>query len=464
MSSEDDDMDYDTTLIKADSLNAEAVAPKANPKYSKVYEDFQKWNETNGATPVTEDVLMKYFTELAVKSKPTTLWVYQSMLKSTLRINDNIDISNYSTLINFLRGKNAGYKPVKATVFTEEEMNKFINEAPDEQWLDVKVVCIFGINGVHSSSKLINVMIDHIKVYEDLILVTIPKSETSAKRTFTVTGTFFTVMHKYIRLRPENSMINRFFLRYRDEKCTPLPMGRNRFFEMPRRIAKYLKLPKPELYSANSFRMNASHIASANSTIAWESLNNVPEQPQTQYSLDYETGHLRTSLSATYAGPSVSVPSCMNGGRHDHRNGKRNDNKTERTGSDEHICTINCGQVKCATEENEMGALHAFSIMKPDDYKIIEVIPALFASDPICRWIVAYTHTVDPVSSYNGDETFADITRSTPNNVTVIQKYIRHRSSQLLPAYVVVYGVNCRCQSKQSELYNYEVNEIKYEV
>ncbi|KAG4068834.1 hypothetical protein HA402_004982 [Bradysia odoriphaga] len=464
MFSEDEDMEYDIPLIKAGSSNAEAVAPKANPKYSKVYEDFQKWNETNGATPVTESVLMKYFTELAEKSKPSTLFVYHSMLKSALRINDNIDISTYSTLINFLKGKNAGYKPVKATVFTEEEIDKFINEAPDEQWLDVKVVCIFGINGVHSSSKLVNVIIDHIKVYEDLILVTIPKSETSAKRTFTVTGTFFTVMHKYLRLRPDNAMINRFFLHYRDEKCTLSPIGRNKFFEMPRRIAKYLKLPKPELYSTNSFRMNASHVASANSTIAWESLNNVPEQSQIQYSLDYETGHLRTSSSATYAGPSVSIPSCMNDSPHDHRNDKRNGNNNERPGTDEHICTISCGQVKCAAEENEMGALHAFSIMKPSDYKIIEVIPALFASDPICRWIVAYTHAVDPVSSYNGDETFADITRSTPNNVTVIQKYIRHKSSHLLAAYVVVYGVNCWCQSKQSEMYNYEMNEIKYEV
>lgn len=131
----------------------------------------------------------------------------------------------------------------------------------------------------------------------------------------------------------------------------------------------------------------------------------------------------------------------------------------------EHICTISCGQVKCASEESETDALHAFSIMKPSDYKIIEVIPTLFASDPVCRWIVAYTHTVEPVSSYNADETFVDITRSTPNNVTVIQKYIRHNSSQLEAAYVVVYGVNCRCQSKQSSgLYNYEVNEIKFEV
>lgn len=141
MSSEDEDMEYDTPLtqIKADSLSLEGVPSKSSEKYGKVYDDFQKWNEINGATPVTESVMMKYFLELADKSKPTTLWVYHSMLKSTLRINDNIDISSYAALIKFLKEKNAGYKPVRATTFTEELMDKFMNKAPDEQWLDVKV-------------------------------------------------------------------------------------------------------------------------------------------------------------------------------------------------------------------------------------------------------------------------------------------------------------------------------------
>ncbi len=120
--------------------------------------------------------------------------------------------------------------------------------------------------------------------------------------------------------------------------------------------------------------------------------------------------------------------------------------------------------VKCATEENEKGAFHAFNIMKPSDYKIIEVTPALFASEPICRWIVAYTHSLDSISSYNADETFDDITRSTPNNVKVIQKYIRSKSSQLLAAYVVVYGVNCRCKKESSDIFSFEMTEVKCEV
>lgn len=119
----------------------------------------------------------------------------------------------------------------------------------------------------------------------------------------------------------------------------------------------------------------------------------------------------------------------------------------------EHVCTVKCGQVKCAKEENEKLALHAFSLMKPTDYAITEVTPAIFPSDPICRWIVAYSHFIEPITTYMAEEKFEEITRSIPNNVKVVQRYIRQNSSQLFAAYVVVYGVNCRCLK-----YNFDPN------
>src|ERR1700744_4940083 len=85
----------------------------------------------------------------------------------------------------------------------------------------------------------------------------------------------------------------------------------------------------------------------------------------------------------------------------------------------EHVCTIKCGHVKCAMDENEKSALHAFAIMKPSGYDILEITPAVFPSDPTCRWIVAYTNTNEPVSSFEADKTFKSITRSTPNNVRI---------------------------------------------
>lgn len=124
---------------ETDSFLSQALPSASKSKYEKAYDDFQKWNVVKGAIPITENVLLKYFRELAVRSRPTTLSVIYSMLKGTLRINDGIEISSYLELLNFIKTKNASYKPKKAKLFTKEEIEKFLTEAPDEYWLALKV-------------------------------------------------------------------------------------------------------------------------------------------------------------------------------------------------------------------------------------------------------------------------------------------------------------------------------------
>lgn len=137
MSSDDEDMECDTqdSFVKPNTV----LPVVSQSKYNRVYQLFQKWNKSQGWCTVTENLLIKYFEELATKCKPTSLFAIYSMLKATLRINDDINIGTYNKLLDFLKDKNAGYQPVRAKVFTEEEIEKFINEAPDDRWLDVKV-------------------------------------------------------------------------------------------------------------------------------------------------------------------------------------------------------------------------------------------------------------------------------------------------------------------------------------
>lgn len=109
---------------------------------------------------------------------------------------------------------------------------------------------------MNNTRKLLNLKVDHIKRYEDMFFVTIPKSESSPQSTFTITGTFFNIVDKYADLRPENTKDNRFFVHYHQGRCTIQPMGRNKFLDMPRKIAKYLKLPESKRYTGNIFESN----------------------------------------------------------------------------------------------------------------------------------------------------------------------------------------------------------------
>lgn len=99
-----------------------------------------RWKTLNEANIISEDVLLTYFKHHSQTKKPTSLLAYYSMLKATLKVNDNIDISNYLELNAFLKSESAGYKPSnKQHTFTKQQIDKFICDAPDKEWLDVKV-------------------------------------------------------------------------------------------------------------------------------------------------------------------------------------------------------------------------------------------------------------------------------------------------------------------------------------
>lgn len=73
---------------------------------------------------------------------------------------------------------------------------------------------------------------------------------------------------KYVNLRPPNMESNRFFIFYKDGKCRRQVVGKNFFGEIPKKIAAYLKLPNPELYTGHSFRRSsATFLANAGENI-----------------------------------------------------------------------------------------------------------------------------------------------------------------------------------------------------
>lgn len=138
-SNDDEDIEYDQP--KPFAKSGPGPLRHTLAKYNSTYQQFIKWKTSTGNHTISEDVLLEYFTDLATRSKPTTLFAIYSMLKSTFRSNEGIDISNYSRLLEYLKEKNAGYRPIKAKAFTDDEIERFVSEAPDDRWLDVKVNC-----------------------------------------------------------------------------------------------------------------------------------------------------------------------------------------------------------------------------------------------------------------------------------------------------------------------------------
>lgn len=128
-------------MENAKLASMDMLPQKSKEHYCKIYKNFKDWQNSHGVKKITSNLILAYLHELEKKNmKPTSLWAYHSIIKATLRLYENVDISEFYQVKAFLKKKSSGYRCVKAEVFTEEQIRKFINEAADGQWLDVKVV------------------------------------------------------------------------------------------------------------------------------------------------------------------------------------------------------------------------------------------------------------------------------------------------------------------------------------
>lgn len=115
------------------------IPSKSIRQYESAYKDFMEWCDSKKLKNVSESVILAYFEYKIKRVQPTTLWSIYSMLKRTLNVKQNIDIEKYSKLVPYLKNKCVGYRPKKSKVLTKAEIEKFLQEAPDERFLLMKV-------------------------------------------------------------------------------------------------------------------------------------------------------------------------------------------------------------------------------------------------------------------------------------------------------------------------------------
>lgn len=126
-------------ILEQVNVTIQSLLPqKSKEKYEKQYLHFKQWAEEKHIRTYSENVILGYFSLLANTLKASTLWSKYSMLRTMLQIKENVDIK-YPKLIAFLKRQNQGYKPNKAKTFSREEVNKFLLEAPDDNYLLMKV-------------------------------------------------------------------------------------------------------------------------------------------------------------------------------------------------------------------------------------------------------------------------------------------------------------------------------------
>jgi integrase len=118
-------------------------------------------------------------------------------------------------------------------IFSKEDVITFVVNAPDDTYLMIKVAILFGISGACRLEELANISVDDIEDRNSVRVITIPKTKTNKKRVFTIINdnsiSALEIYRKYALLRPKNMNHRRFFLQYKNNRCTVQPVGKNTF-------------------------------------------------------------------------------------------------------------------------------------------------------------------------------------------------------------------------------------------
>lgn len=145
---EKDDSDTDDDFLdfemEAGKIINNLLPTKSAPMYEKTYKKFKDWCRLKSAPDnVNESTLLVYFSNELGKLKASTAWSIYSMLRGTICIKENVDIKEFSKLRAYLKKKSKGYHPKKSAILTKEHINRFVEEAPDKEYLAMKVILKF---------------------------------------------------------------------------------------------------------------------------------------------------------------------------------------------------------------------------------------------------------------------------------------------------------------------------------
>lgn len=126
-------------LKEAQEATLHLLPTKSRAAYEKELTNFSEWKIRRSVHVINEEVLLAYFLNVKKKFAASSMWTKYSMLKTTLKVHENIDISKYAKLTSYLKSESRTYKPKKSKVLEREHIEEFFDKAPNDKYLMMKV-------------------------------------------------------------------------------------------------------------------------------------------------------------------------------------------------------------------------------------------------------------------------------------------------------------------------------------
>ncbi|KAL7293128.1 hypothetical protein TKK_0013281 [Trichogramma kaykai] len=181
--------DREASLI----VQNDTLPKKSSDRYLLVYNTYKDWKKENCKllSSSEENNLIVYFTELKSKLKPPTLWSIWSTLKKTLGTRDDINLENFLSLKSIIKANFKSYKPKKSALLRWEHITKFMDTAPDFDYLSLKVVLIFGVCGALRSDEIRNMQVNDVEDLGNKFIVSINENKNDYPGRFMIGELFY---------------------------------------------------------------------------------------------------------------------------------------------------------------------------------------------------------------------------------------------------------------------------------
>lgn len=126
-----------------------------------------------------------------------------------------------------------------------------------------QIISLIGIAGGCRREELYEMSLDDIEETSTQLVITIPFSKTNKRRVFTVIDEMDSIsvlelFRRYVTLRPKGLGHNKLFVGYRNGKCISQRVGIHTVGGVPKKMAQFLGLANPELYTGHSFRRTSA--------------------------------------------------------------------------------------------------------------------------------------------------------------------------------------------------------------
>ena len=237
--------------------------PKTAAARARVGAAFEKFRKNHAVSVGVFDGFL--FSRQQQGCVASTLWTERSHLCTYIKRKYQQDFSESGSFKDLLKSLTKQHKPRQARVLTQPELISFLRDAPNEgnplRFKIIALICYFGVARIADIDKL---DWNEVVIRETDVIVTLHQAKSAvavAEAEIIVPKMFDTidvhalfVLYKDVQIEKTGQVWKQF----QKGKWTRSVVGHNTLAKTPRKIAEFLKLPDPQLYTGHCLRRSAA--------------------------------------------------------------------------------------------------------------------------------------------------------------------------------------------------------------